>query len=663
MAGRPMQQHPRSFDDAKLSSMTEPLSIRIERLKGSTRHPIPVPTSEEEEANGKPGGTMWSISDVKGLETWLVTQWAGGGLYEVTITDSGQPNAQVMKWQPYWNPAEYPEKTPPPLVEATRQGQLAQASAPQPVQPSPQQVRAMPAFPHGLPPGYQAPTQQQQPQPFYQQPYYAPMPPPPQVGSPQWSQWQAEAERRERDNEVKRLREEASQRERDAVAAKHAAELERERRSVDDRFSRLEGLIGNLASTLKDAANSKSSSDSPELAALREQNRLLAEERRRAEERAEAERRDAALRDTMRQQAETAQRQIEAMQRQFEATLTQLSANNKHDPIVALMQEQARQHSEAIKEISRQNQSGLERMQSYMMNPRDMIQLARESQQGVDAATDRVVNFFGRVVDTQQKVTENMLAMQPQGSGVVDVVRDGMGAIKEFAERYVGAKTTSERIQASASVEMARAQAAAIHSQAVASNPAAFVQAQPQGLAGVPVAAPASGVPMVEVAGKPSPERLWGRTDQQWFGSILDHVEELRRGVSQFLAACAADPVKVDKDGNIVGISPERAAEGILYAAGVAQQNQLAIPALIELLLPGKYPEFVSVLLPDANDVYRNDVIKNCLKLTGQDDGEDVDLDEDEDEEAEDDAPVNGHNGAAAAKLTPVKSKASALAI
>src|SRR5262249_18018446 len=108
MAGAPIKQPPKTFDDAKLQAMTEPLTVRVERLKNNTRSPIPLPDN----ADGSPGSTGWSREEIQRIDAWVVREvrGGGGGLFEVSVTDSSQPNPIVMKWQPYFNPMDYPER-------------------------------------------------------------------------------------------------------------------------------------------------------------------------------------------------------------------------------------------------------------------------------------------------------------------------------------------------------------------------------------------------------------------------------------------------------------------------------------------------------------------------------------------------------------------------
>ena len=166
---------PKQYDDAKLQAMTEPLFVRVEKITGGRRQPIPLPASEE--APDEPGGTNYDKVSVRGLEQFLVTEWSGGGQYSIKVTDAA---GQVMEWMPSWNTDQFPERTPP---------LLQQAYNPYAPPPTPRKRTNVPSFPSGFPSFQQFMQQQQQPQ---QQPQYAypppypypPLPPPYAYGMP-----------------------------------------------------------------------------------------------------------------------------------------------------------------------------------------------------------------------------------------------------------------------------------------------------------------------------------------------------------------------------------------------------------------------------------------------------------------------------------------------
>lgn len=672
-------QSPRAYDDAKLAAMVEPLTIRIEKIKGTSRTPVPLPEGED----GKQGGTEWAKEDVRGMENWLVTEWTGGGLYEITVTDSS-PTPNVMKWSPYWNPADYPEKLPPPLAAAARQQPTATSLPPTP------QVR-MPAFPNGFPSFPQAtgPTAPQAPQ-WYPQPqqFYMPqppLPPAPTPGSPQWAAWQDAAEKRRLDEELRLMREQAAQREREALNAKHDAQLAAERQASEQRTRALEQQISELRNLM--TAQNASTQKNPELEALRmqldaqrqqmeiqaraaEAARAAAEQKANEERRErEAERREREMKDLIKSQQETAQRQIEEMRRQMEAqqreaaqaALLAAQAANKQDPMIPMFmqmmqsqteaaKEAARQNADAIKEVARNQAASMAQLQSTMMTPIQAMQLVKDSASQADGATAKVQQLFGTVIDMQQKVMENALQMQPSGSPVPGLIEKGIDTVQATIERYVGAKSTEERVKAQAQAQIVEAQSRAyVAAQQAQSGaivtPPPVEQAQ---LAGVNNVVPitegkkkskkraAAAEQPTGAATVPTPEpvvtgdntKRLGRTDVQWFGPLLAEVEQLRMGIDRFMESMQMEPPRLDAHGQLEGIGPEMAAMGIQQAVGEVMRRQVAIPAMVDLLFQQRFADFVDVLIPNAPQQYRDDLVS--MLAQGEDDDEEEDEDEDD---------------------------------
>jgi hypothetical protein len=120
------------FDPVKLQGMHEPLSIRVEKIRGNVRQPIELPPKGNEQQGYSPPGAGWTRDEVLQLENFVLTKWAGGGYYEFTVTDA--KNDQ-MTWQGVWDPRMYPEKIPPNTAEAALIGatQGMPTAGPQPV--------------------------------------------------------------------------------------------------------------------------------------------------------------------------------------------------------------------------------------------------------------------------------------------------------------------------------------------------------------------------------------------------------------------------------------------------------------------------------------------------------------------------------------------------
>jgi hypothetical protein len=646
----------KQFDDAKLQAMTEPLTVRVEKISHGRRTPIPLPPTEEEEAgpNGTGSGTGWDRESVRQIEQFLVTSWSGGGTYEITVTDAA---GQVLKWTPAWAVDQYPEIIPPPLRSAVNPN------------PSPSARRTImpPAFPNGFPQFPQPQFSGYAQQPMMPQPYYQ-MPPPPPFGTPAYAQWSHEAKDRQESAELRALREENARRERETIEARHRAELERVRQENEARFTKqdqsleaMRQMIASLTTTMTQSIQAQQNAPkaSSELDALKMQ---LADSQRRADEerhQREIERRERESREMFKQMQENSQRQIDAMARQLEQFQHALTATNqnKHDPLVEMLKEQARQSADAVKEISRNNTATMERLQTSMLSPRDILALAKESTAAADQVTEKLSNTFGRVIDLQTKVTENALSMQPQGSPIVDMVRDGAANLKEMGERYFGMQELNKKLEAERQAQLIDAQMQLAmqqqhqHQQAGLAGHQPQMPAQPQMPEGaISMPPPPSRRPGRKAADK-QPKRL-GRTDTEWFGPIEDNVKQLRDGVAEFLESIKTGTV--DEEGNPIGLSPEQAAQGIAQAAMMVVQHQVNLPAMTDLLFPQRFGDFMDVLLPDAPEQYRADVVAILMPLLrGGVGGEEVGdepaqaarqseaneaEDSDEDEEPEDDA-------------------------
>lgn len=665
MAAR-MNHVPRTFDEAKLVSMVEPLTINIVEIIGSAASPIQIPEGED----GQPGGVNWDKDGVRRIEQWLVSQWSGGGMYEITVTDSASP-PQVMKWRPFWDKREYPKLVASPQDPNIRIP-VAQPATPQ------QQVSRM-AFPQGIPSfqpqaGFsQGYPQQQQ---FYQPP---PLPGPPAVGTPAFTSWQGEVERREREDrarrtedELRQLREEKARTEREALNARHQTELRAAEQANERRFStqdqHLAELRNMIASLTQAIQNGPASKVNPEIEALKESNRQLAERHERERQDREAERRDRETRELIKAQQELGQRQFDELRRQHEDTVRRMTeGQNRHDPLLTMMQEQSRQQAEAMKELARQQSAQLDKIQLFMMNPRDMMLMAKESRGEIGAETDRIARMYSGMIETQQKFTENLLQLQPGGGGALDLVRDGVNGVKEIAERYMGQKAVEARVNTQAQVQVAEAQSRAIVAQAAAQSgqpvPVPPPPHVPTHLAGPQTNGTTNGtkkkgkklpVAVEETAEvkAPSTTKRLGKTDMEWFGPIISEVEILREGVNHFIESCGVVPPRLNPKGEIDGISPLNAAMGVMQAVQLVMAKQIPIPVMIDLLFQDRFADFVDVLVPDAPQNYRDDLTQilvaqtNALKAgaKGAEDDEGDEDDEDDDGE-ETDALTDSDDG------------------
>lgn len=658
----------KKYDEAKLKSMVEPITVRIEKIRGAQRTPINLPPPEDPEAPQNGGLTQ---DDIRGLEQFLATQWSGGGFYEITATDSSQPTPITMVWQPYYDINLYPERKPPTPEEA------AQGIAPIVQLPVNQRGPAniMTAFPNGFPNFNQQPVSQ----PMFTP--YPPMPAPPQIGTNQWAVYSQEIEKRRHEDEVRALREENARRDREAQEAKHAAQLAAERSANETRTRALEAQLTELKNTIANLA--KTGSKDPEIELLKQQaaDARAQADRERAER--EAERRNSEMLAMIKATQEATQRQIDESNRRTELLMQQLreSQNRGPDPMIALFTELTRNNAEAIKEISRNSKEQITQLQMQMLKPQDILAITTGANAAADANGAKIASAYSGVLDMQTKVMEQALQMAPQGSGVVDVVRDSVNGLKDFAERYVGAKSAEQRMAAQAQVQVAQAQAhvATVQAAAAAGAPIPGVVYTPpappeQGQLAGPSEEPRkkkakTQAPAEVVVAADAGVKRRGRTDREWFGPAIEEAIMMREQVAMYIDSLRSDPPQTNPDGTHIGMSAEQAAQGIIMATSQVAQLGINVPAIIDLLMQQRYADFIDVLLPDAPPNYKIDVAQilteHIARLSGEpspsavndnaDDGGDDDADDDDGDESDDD----GDSEDRIEPKHPVKPKAS----
>lgn len=616
-----------TFDQSKLEQMVEPFTVRVERVRNQTRTPIPMPSP----GDGGPPGSGFTKDLVMSLETWLVTEWCGGGVLSVTVTDADQPKPTVMRWQFF---SQAPEKVPPPLA-----GVLPEPTPP-PVKhsaPAQQQVNYMPpiTFPNGLPPGVPSPTTGTAPpvpnMPYYGMPYpFYQQPTPPPISPAQQAQ-NYTAELQNRINEMQRMITE-----RDYEAKRQAHES-----ANNERMRRLEDTLANFGKVLETSATRPTTpTPNAELEALKLQlaaaERAREEDRRRAEEERrerEAKERDRELREEMRREREASEKRFEAMMAQMNAT-----ANKGPDPMFTFMLEQMRMQSETQKEIARSSAQSLAEMKSFMLNPRELAAITRETTSGVDQVTQQIARSYAGVLDVQSRVMDNM-AQQLGGGGKsgLDLVDGAMERLTALAESWTKGKSMEERYKAQAAAEVETARARAIEAQAnVVRAQYTAAGAPPAGLAG---ATP----PPTEPTRPKQPEakvipiqqgQRGGRTEEEWFGVIFSEVGRLRESAARAIESISAKPPRLNADGTLDGATPQQAAMYIIQAADFVKSKGIPIPALVELYDQQRWADFVDLVFADSvPQGYKDQVIQALVMPPSTSMGDD-DEDEDDDEEA-----------------------------
>lgn len=638
------------MDLAVIQQMNEPLTIQIQRVKGGQMSPIPMPVGISGQS-----GVGWSREEVQAINDGWLLSWSGGGLYVITVTDASVPTPAVTKWKAWWNPIDYPEKVPPTLIESAAPERLQ--IVPQIAQPS-QQAQPM-QFPAGLPTGgilMQPQTAQPQPQYAYPPQYAQQIPFQP---APNYA---AQAQQQRAEDELNRMREALNQQRLEAQAREHAAALERERTANQAAIQRLEQRIAELATA--NARPPAPTGPSPEILEMREQMRAQQAQLENERREREAERRENSLREQMRAQAEQTQRAIEAIQSQMAANIAAMSAN-KSDPMMQMMMEQNRNFTAALGEVQRTASAQADKFQAFALTPRDIIAMQKDSTNGMDGLTAKLTSVYSNVMDMQQRVIENAMQLNQGGSETVGLIREGITSVKEGFERYVGSKSKAEQVtqQSNAQTATANAQAVAIQAQAQVEierlrvmGPPAAVQPQrpPQpiqqpantnGLNGHGV--PSNGAPKpggasfdewqrqqaaaqaaneASVAAQVPVEepKYFGRTTLEWFTQVaIAEVKAVRDGVTTYIEGLKA--------GRLEGATPDLIVSGIMQASMASAAQGIQIPAFIELLNESKYDEFVQILIPNAPDQYKADVV---MMLREKIDG---DVDEDEDGDGQDD--------------------------
>lgn len=82
---------PNEFDDAKLATLTEPITISVRKEVAGRQLPLSLPVKPGEEVSGK----GWTQDEVRQVDVF-VSEWDGGGKY---LYQAMGANGQVMEWE------------------------------------------------------------------------------------------------------------------------------------------------------------------------------------------------------------------------------------------------------------------------------------------------------------------------------------------------------------------------------------------------------------------------------------------------------------------------------------------------------------------------------------------------------------------------------------
>ncbi len=637
------------IDLTTLLKMSEPLTVHVMRARAGMKETIPLDIREGQVH----AGVGWTVADVREIEREVIDV-AGGGVYEVQVTDASQPEALSTRWTFIIPPEVYPIKPPRTLPTAANPYPYATQAQIQPQVPMMQpSMQGLGGYAQPMPPMYPPPSW-----PLYGQPRQTPIATTPDSRN---EQLRDELHRRDMASLEERHRHEREMAELKRVVEsqrnpQHDAAVDRERmaREAAERVAAeaRQAAADALARVERDAAEARAR-EQREAAERRAEEQLrqlqaqIAEDRRRADEKfnqmmlqmsqlAQAAQQprgpDPMLMMLIEQQkaAAEAQREIARVQADAQRDTARLQAE--------VEKEAARAQAEAARAVAEQQKSMISTMQSimapHMMSPLDAARMMKEASQGSDQFMRSVVGNVNDLLDIQRNFLSNMMQMTPQSEGVAGRV---ITAIENAAQTYQQTQAQVETARANAVAAQARAATAwqapppvvqpgqPSQAAAVVTPPPAHV---PDQLApAAPVAAPQTDVGLAGPSTVASGRVINGRTDEEWFGVALRDVLRLREGVGSYLAEVASQEVNlkefpnepitvVDDKGKVIGVSPALAAKIVIIAANeIRSKNIPGVEAFNYFFAQQMYPALVDVLLPDAPPEFRVDVLRFLNRL------------------------------------------------
>ena len=696
----PAKTHPKVliFDQAKLQAMAEPLTVRVERVKGNAHQVMPLTIKDGWPAAGQ----GWNQEEVMGLEGWTLDAY-GGGTYRFTVTDA---NNEQMVWVQMFSTQQYPEKVPAPAVAAStpaagNPNPLAWASMP--ATQSPQ--TAVPSWGGSnfgappMPPGV-IPFPYQQPFQFTtQRNGYGPQPSAPandELGrlrqEAEAARLQAIEERHKREldrvlDDNRRMNEQArtAAAPSEDPAMRERLEREREERfkaSLDAERARADAAIQLMLAKIEAQKQTGPSEADQRVARLEEENRRT-EERRRQEDqikemRDESRRREdqmmamiTALKDQPRGPDPMIQMMMMQNQQQMEA------AKEGARMQAEAAKESARLNAEAARERTREQADLLGNLKHYMMSPTEVARMINDGQQGQHMFVKSMAGTFNDVAGVMRDWFQNMaqtMGGQPE-SPAVRVIEGAVASAKDMCERWNQGKTQTEVARANAQARMAQSQAeaySAVNRPATAPGPVVTPPPAPMpstpGITTTPpngdaqAAAGWSAPPPVTQA----PPLRKGKTDEEWFGPALKDISDIREAANLFCESVAMDPPRMREDGSgPAGVGPDEAAMMIMQASAFIRAKVKETPVLADqvkafsyLFEQGMISQLVEVIFPDVHPGYREDCCHFLFRLLDgkplhdpneEQDGDDGD---DGDQTGDDDPDNDNHDGQPAPPVT-----------
>ena len=106
----------RQLDPAILATMEEPITVNVSRVVSGARTPLMLPIKESTDGMSYGPGEGWEKIHVQMLEGWLVTDFSGGGLYNIKIVDN---KGLTFEWQPFFDPKQFAPRVPYTMQSAT----------------------------------------------------------------------------------------------------------------------------------------------------------------------------------------------------------------------------------------------------------------------------------------------------------------------------------------------------------------------------------------------------------------------------------------------------------------------------------------------------------------------------------------------------------------
>jgi hypothetical protein len=473
------------YDEARLSTLTEPITMRVDRLENGSKEPVILPIKPGEAVPGK----GFEADDVRRIEEAISTKLCGHGHYVFAATGS---NGETMRWERSFHQSRYPTIHKGKVIAPPVQASAAQ-------QPS---AYAGPGFLAGLaqpstpvmPPSQPQLGWPQQPPPANGGSHWLGYQPPPPVYQGNYqSAWQPGGQK-------------------DAPSSDRVVRLEEQiqRERLENRYKEQLGGLAQQMNELKQTISAPQKNE--ELEVVKEQLRQTEQQRASDQTARMIDESARASREMMQQMQAQNQQQMQQMQQMMERMASRPTGP---DPTMMLLvetmkasstaqSEAMRGSNETQKEIARLQAESQREQAKSALGPRDMVDLMRSQNIG----QEQLASAYSKVWELMQSGIETVLTAQgPAPNPVFDILGQTAQGALEVGQQYVDAKKQTA---------MADAQARVASAQAAASRPQ---------LAGPEV--PAEVEAEEDVSKPPPPSR-----DEEFFGEAMEAIIPLRQKVA-----------------------------------------------------------------------------------------------------------------------------------